>query len=104
MVSIVEQGGFQYKVSEGDTIQVPTIGAEEGAEVVLEKVLLVGEGDELKVGEPVVEGAEVKAKVLNHGKADKVLVVKKKRRKDYKRVNGHRQGFSLLQITSISAK
>ncbi len=104
MVSVVEQGGFQYKVSEGDTIQVPSIGADEGAEVVLDKVLLLEDGDDLKIGEPIVEGAEVKAKVLNHGKADKVLVVKKKRRKDYKRVNGHRQGFSLLQITSISAK
>ncbi len=103
MVSVIEQGGFQFKVSEGDTIRVPYLDAEKGAEVTLDKVLLVGEGESLKIGTPVVEGAEVRAQVVNHGKAEKILVVKKKRRKDYKRKNGHRQPFTELKITSISA-
>lgn len=102
-VSIVEQGGFQYTVSEGDTIRVPLVDAEEGKQISLDKVLLVRSGDTVKVGTPEVEGAKVSAKVLEHGKARKVLVVKKKRRKDYKRKNGHRQDFSQIQITSISA-
>jgi large subunit ribosomal protein L21 len=103
IVSIVEQGGFQFTVTEGDTIQVPQIEEEEGNEVSLEKVLLVREGDAVKVGAPEVEGASVRAKVVVHGKNDKVLVVKKKKRKDYKRRNGHRQPFTQLQITSIKA-
>jgi large subunit ribosomal protein L21 len=103
MVSVVEQGGFQFKVSEGDTIRVPRVEAEEGAEVTLDKVLLIGEGDALKIGTPAVEGAKVRATVVEHGKADKVMVVKKKRRKDYKRKNGHRQPYTTLKINSISA-
>jgi large subunit ribosomal protein L21 len=103
MVCVVEQGGFQFRVSEGDTIRVPRIEAEAGSEVSLDRVLLVGEGESVKIGAPVVEGAEVKATVVDHGKDDKVLVVKRKRRKDYKRKNGHRQPYTRLQIKTISA-
>jgi large subunit ribosomal protein L21 len=103
MITVVEQGGFQFKVSEGDTIKVPLLDVDQGSEVVLERVLLVGEGDSMKIGTPTVDGAEVRAKVLDHGKEDKILVIKKKRRKDYKRKNGHRQPFTTLQITSINA-
>jgi large subunit ribosomal protein L21 len=102
MVTIIEQGGFQYKVSEGDKIQVPFIKAEEGEEITLDRVLLVSKDDDVTVGTPIVEGAEVKAKVIVHGKDKKILVMKKKRRKDYKVKNGHRQDFTQLQITSIS--
>lgn len=104
MITIVEQGGFQYKVSEGDTINVPLIDGEQGDEITLERVLLVGEGDAIRVGTPTVEGAEVKAKIIDHGKSKKVLVMKKKRRKDYKLKKGHRQDYTQLQITSISAQ
>lgn len=103
MVSIVEQGGFQFKVAEGDVINVPLINAEEGAEISLDRVLLLQNGDDLKIGAPEVEGAAVKAKVVAHGKDKKVLVIKKKRRKDYKRKNGHRQDYTSVEITSISA-
>ncbi len=103
MISIVEQGGFQFKVTEGDTINVPLISGEKGEEVTLNRVLLVGEGEEVKIGTPEVEGAEVKAKIVDHGKNRKVLVMKKKRRKDYKKKNGHRQDYTQLQITSITA-
>jgi large subunit ribosomal protein L21 len=103
MFSIVEQGGFQYKVSEGDTIKVPMIQAEKDAEIALEKVLMIGNGDQVTIGSPLVEGAVVKAKVVDHGKYRKVVIMKKKRRKGYKRKTGHRQTFTKLKITSISA-
>jgi large subunit ribosomal protein L21 len=103
MFSIVEQGGFQYKVSEGDTIKVPMIEAEKDAEIALEKVLMIGNGDQVKIGSPLVEGAVVKAKVVDHGKYRKAVIMKKKRRKGYKRKTGHRQTFTKLKITSISA-
>ncbi len=103
MITIIEQGGFQYKVSEGDTINVPFINTEKGNEITLDRVLLIEEESSVKVGTPIVEGAEVKAKVIEHGKDKKILVMKKKRRKDYKIKNGHRQDFTQLQITSINA-
>ena len=100
---IVEQGGFQYTVAEGDTIHVPRVEADEGAEIALDRVLLVRESGDVKVGTPVVDGAEVHAKVVEHGKDKKVLVIKKKKRKDYKRKNGHRQEFTRLEITAVKA-
>lgn len=103
MFSIVEQGGFQYKVSEGDTIKVPMIQAEKDAEIALEKVLMIGNGDQIKIGSPTVEGAVVKAKIVDHGKYRKVVILKKKRRKGYQRKTGHRQTFTKIKITSISA-
>lgn len=103
MISIIEQGGFQYKVKEGDTITVPLIDADAGQEFSVDRVLLISEGDSVKVGTPVVAGAEVKAKILLHGKSDKVMIMKKKRRKDYRLKKGHRQDFTQVQITSISA-
>ena len=102
MITIVEQGGFQFKVAEGDTIQVPLIHGEKDQEITLDRVLLVSDGDSTKIGTPVVEGALVKAKIVDHGKAKKVMIMKKKRRKDYKRKKGFRQDFTRLQITSIA--
>ena len=102
MYSIIEQGGAQFKVTPGATISVPLIDAEKGAEITVDKVLLAADGENIKVGTPVVEGASVTAKVVDHLKARKVLVVKRKRRKDYRRVNGHRQQFTKLQIVSIN--
>jgi large subunit ribosomal protein L21 len=103
MFSIVEQDGFQYKVSQGDTIRVPRLDAEKGSEISLQKVLMVGEGDKVKIGTPLVDGAIVKAKVVDHIKGDKVLIMKKKRRKTYKKKTGHRQLHTTVQIVSISA-
>ncbi|MDD5675026.1 MAG: 50S ribosomal protein L21 [Chitinivibrionales bacterium] len=102
MFMIVEQGGFQFKVSQGDTIRVPLINAEKGQEVTLDKVLLISDGEAVTVGTPVVAGAQAKATVLEHGKGDKVLIIKKRRREDYKRKNGHRQDFTKLQITALA--
>lgn len=102
MFSIVEQGGFQYKVTEGDVIQVPLIDGEAGSELSLDKVLLVANEGDVKIGTPVVDGAEVKAEVVEHGKGDKVVIIKRKRRKDYRLKKGHRQDFTKIKITSIN--
>jgi large subunit ribosomal protein L21 len=102
MFSIIEQGGSQFKVTAGATIRVPLIQAEEGAEVTIEKVLLTADGENIKVGNPVVEGVTVTAKVVDHIKDKKVMIIKRKRRKDYRRVNGHRQKYTRLQIVSIN--
>jgi len=103
MFTIVEHSGSQYKVSEGDLIKVPYIDAEEGKEIVLDKVLLVSKEGSIVVGSPLVSGAVVKATIVDHGKDKKVVVIKKKRRKDYKRKNGHRQCYTNIKITSVSA-
>jgi len=102
MYSIIEQGGSQFKVTPGITIRVPLIDAVEGAEITIEKVLLAADGDNVKVGTPVVQGASVKAKVIDHIKAEKVMIIKRKRRKDYRRKNGHRQQYTRLEIVSIN--
>lgn len=102
MFSIVEQDGFQFKVSQGDTICVPRIDAEKGSEISIQKVLMVGEGDKVTIGTPLVGGAVVKAKVLDHLKGDKVLIMKQRRRKTYKKKTGHRQLYTELEILSIS--
>ncbi len=103
MYSIIEQGGSQFKVTPGMKIRVPLISAEKGTELTINKVLLTGDGESIKVGTPLVDGATVTAKILDHIKAKKVLVIKKKRRKDYKRKNGHRQQYTKLEIVSINA-
>jgi large subunit ribosomal protein L21 len=103
MFSIVEQDGFQFKVSQGDTIRVPRIDAEKGSEIAIQKVLMVGEGGTIKIGTPLVDGAVVKAKVVDHIKGDKVIIMKKKRRKNYKKRTGHRQLHTTLEIVSITA-
>ena len=103
MISIVEQGGFQYKVSEGDVIEVPLVKGEAGQELILDRVLLISEGDDVKVGTPVVAGAEVKAEIVEHGRIKKVMIIKKNRRKDYQRKNGHRQDFTTIKITAVKA-
>lgn len=102
MYSIIEQGGTQFKVTPGATIKVPLIDAIEGTEINIDRVLLTADGDKVTVGTPVVEGASVKAKVLTHEKADKVIIMKRKRRKDYRRKNGHRQQYTKIQIVSIN--
>ena len=98
--AIIKSGGFQYRVTPGMKLQVPTLEGEEGNDVVIEEVLLVG-GSETKIGTPLVSGAKVKAKLLGHGRGKKLIVFKKKRRKGYKLKKGHRQGYSEILIESI---
>lgn len=102
MYAVIETGGKQYKVSEGDVIFVEKLGVEEGEAVTFDKVLVVADGEDVKVGAPVVEGAKVEAKVVKNGKAKKIYVFKMKRKKNYRRKKGHRQPFTKVEISKIS--
>ncbi len=103
MYAVLKTGGKQYRVATGEKIKVEKLPAEVGSEVVINEVLLVGNGEEVKIGAPLVAGASVQAKVLAHGLSDKVTIFKLRRRKHYKKHQGHRQGFTELEITQISA-
>ncbi len=103
MYAVIKTGGKQYRVSEGDTLKVEKLGAEEGAAVEIEQVLMVADGDNIKVGAPYVEGGKVTATVKSHGRGKKVNIVKFKRRKHHMKRQGHRQWYTELQITGISA-
>ena len=102
MYAIVETGGKQFRVEEGATIRVAKLAAEAGSEVSLDKVLMVG-GDEVKIGAPYVADAKVTAKVFEHGRGEKVLVFKKWRRNDSRKLQGHRQDYTALEVTAIQA-
>ena len=102
MLAVVDIAGQQFRVAEDATYYVPRLSADVDSEVTFEKVVLLENGEDVKIGVPVIEGASVKAKVLEHLKDDKVIVFKKKRRKGYKKKNGHRQQLTRIQVTSIS--
>ncbi|MDD6450782.1 MAG: 50S ribosomal protein L21 [Lachnospiraceae bacterium] len=102
MYAVIQTGGKQYKVSEGDIINVEKLNVEEGQKVNFDQVLLVG-GDEMKVGDPVVSGATVEGSVLRNGKAKKVIVYKYKPKTGYHKKNGHRQAFTQVKIEKINA-
>ncbi len=103
MYAIVEIGGQQFKIQKDQMLFVNLLENEAGSELAFDRVLLVADGEKIQVGAPVVEGALVKAKVIEHVKADKVLVFKKKRRKGYQKMNGHRQPMTRIQIEEITA-
>ncbi len=98
--AIVRSGGKQFRVEEGATVRVPSISKEAGESVELE-ALVVGGDEGVKVGAPLVEGARVAATVVDHGRGEKIIVFKKKRRKQYKRRQGHRQDYTTVKIDSI---
>lgn len=102
MYAIVEIAGQQFKVEEGKYVYTHRLKEEEGAEVAFDKVLLIDNDGAVDVGTPTVEGAKISGKVLAHVKGDKVLVFKKKRRKGYQTLNGHRQQYSKVLIENIS--
>ena len=101
MYAVIKTGGKQYKVAPGEKLKVEQIPADVGAEVVLDQVLMIGEGESVRLGRPVVAGAAVKATVVAHGRGDKVRIYKMRRRKNYHRTQGHRQNFTELKIDSI---
>ncbi|MEN8166164.1 MAG: 50S ribosomal protein L21 [Pseudomonadota bacterium] len=103
MYAVVQTGGKQYRVSEGDTIKVEKLGADEGASVELDKVLMVTDGEDVKVGAPYVEGGVVTATVKSHGRGKKVKIIKFRRRKHHMKRQGHRQWYTELQVTGINA-
>ena len=103
MYAIIRTGGKQYQVAAGDTLRVEKLQGEVGDTVELSDVLLVADGENVKVGQPVVDGAMVVAKIAEQGKAKKVLVFKKKKRKGYRVLRGHRQLFTALTIEEVTA-
>jgi len=103
MYAVFRTGGKQYRATEGDVLRLEKIDAEEGASVDFDDVLLIGEGSDIKVGNPVIAGGSVSAKVLRQGKSRKVPVVKFKRRQNYLRQGTHRQFFTEVEITGIKA-
>jgi large subunit ribosomal protein L21 len=103
MYAVIKTGGKQYRVSAGETLKIETVAGDVGSAVVLDKVLMIGEGDKISVGKPLLSGASVKATIVSHGRADKVKIFKMKRRKHYQKHQGHRQNYTEIRIDGISA-
>ena len=102
MYAVIKTGGKQYRVSEGQDLRVEKLSGSEGEAITFSEVLLVG-GDSLKIGKPTVAGASVSATIKKHARAPKIVVFKFRRRKNYRRKNGHRQPYTLVTITGIKA-
>ncbi|WHZ12588.1 MAG: LSU ribosomal protein L21p [Burkholderiaceae bacterium] len=103
MYAVIKTGGKQYRVATGEKIKVEQIAADVGQEIVIDQVLAVGDGEQIRVGTPLVAGATVTVTVLAHGLRDKVRIFKMRRRKHYQKRQGHRQQFTELQIGAIAA-
>jgi large subunit ribosomal protein L21 len=101
MYAVIKSGGKQYKVAPGETLTVEQLAADVGAQIVLDHVLMIGDGDNVRLGQPTVAGATVKATVLAHGRGEKVRIFKMRRRKHYRKQQGHRQNYTELKIDDI---
>src|SRR4051794_31432677 len=101
MYAVIKTGGKQYRVSAGEKLRIEQIPVDVGAEVVLNEVLLVADGEDVKMGAPMVNGATVTAKILSHGRGDKVRIFKMRRRKHYRKSQGHRQNYTEIEIVGI---
>ncbi|MDQ2917246.1 MAG: 50S ribosomal protein L21 [Pseudomonadota bacterium] len=101
MYAVVKTGGKQYKVAPGEKLKVEQLPADVGAEVILDQVLMVGEGETVRLGQPIVAGATVKATVIAHGRGEKIRIFKMRRRKHYQKHQGHRQNYTELEIDAI---
>jgi len=102
MYALVKTGGKQYRVAKDDTILVERIAAEEGAEVILNDIVMLGDGDKVTIGTPTVDGAAVSATVLRQTRGPKIIIFRRKRRKNHRRTQGHRQDLTLLKINDIA--
>ncbi len=103
MYAVIETGGKQHKVTEGEVLKIEKLNAEVGAEVTFDKVMMVKNDDQVTVGQPYVENASVTAEVLEQGKDKKIIVFKYKRKKNYQRMKGHRQLYTAVRIKAIAA-
>jgi large subunit ribosomal protein L21 len=101
MFAVIRTGGKQYKVAPGEKLKVELITADVGSKVVLDQVLMVGDGDTVRLGQPTLAGAAVNATVVGHGRGDKVKIFKMRRRKNYRKHQGHRQGYTEIAIDDI---
>jgi large subunit ribosomal protein L21 len=103
MYAVINTGGKQYKVQQGETLRIEKIAGEVGSKVTFDKVLMVADGENIRVGQPVIETAAVQAIIVEQDKAKKILVFKYKRRKRYRRKQGHRQPYTAIRIDGIEA-
>ncbi len=103
MYAVISTGGKQYKLAQGDVCRVEKLDAEEGATVEIDKVLMIADGDNINIGTPFVEGGKVTATVKSHGRAKKVEIMKFRRRKHHQKRTGHRQYYTEIEVTAISA-
>ena len=103
MYAVIKTGGKQYRVAAGEKLKIEQIPAEVGAEITLDQILMLGEGETVKIGTPLVSGAAVKATVLSQGRHDKVKIFKMRRRNHYQKHQGHRQNYTEIRIDGISA-
>jgi large subunit ribosomal protein L21 len=103
MYAVIKSGGKQYRVEAGKPVRVESLAADVGASIAFEEVLLVGSGDSVKVGAPLVSGAKVKGTVLAHGRGDKVKIFKLRRRKHFQKTQGHRQNYTEVRIDDITS-
>ncbi len=104
MYAVIKTGGKQYKVAAGEKLKVEKLAGDVGSKVVIDKVLMITDGDNTTIGAPLVAGAKVSATVLSHGRGDKVMIFKFRRRKHYRKTQGHRQSFTEIQIDTINSK
>ena len=103
MYAVIKTGGKQYRVIPGEKLKIEQIPADVGAEITLDQILMVGEGESVQIGTPLLTGAAVKATVLSQGRHDKVTIFKMRRRKHYQKHQGHRQNYTEIRIDGISA-
>jgi len=103
MYAVIKTGGKQYRVIQGETLKIETVAGDVGSAIVLDKVLMVGDGDKLSVGKPLLAGATVNATIVSNGRHDKVTIFKMRRRKHYQKHQGHRQNYTEIRIDGISA-
>jgi len=102
MYAVIKTGGKQYRVVQGETLKIETLDGDVGSEIVLDKVLMVGNGDQISVGQPLLDGATVKATIVANGRHKKVTIFKMRRRKHYQKHQGHRQNYTEIRIDGIS--
>lgn len=103
MYAVIKTGGKQYRVAEGETLKIETVDGDVGSAIVLDKVLMVGSGDKVSMGKPLLDGASVKATIVANGRHKKVTIFKMRRRKHYQKHQGHRQNYTEIRIDGISA-
>ncbi len=103
MFAVIRTGGKQFKVTKKETLRVPLMDTEAGKNIDIKDVLMLSDGKDIKVGAPLISGAKVSAKVIEHIRDKKIVIFKKKRRQNYRRTKGHRQGLTVIEITDIKA-
>jgi len=103
MYAVIRTGGKQYRVTEGETLKIETVAGDVGSAIVLDKVLMVGNGDKISMGKPMLSGASVKATIITNGRHDKVKIFKMRRRKHYQKHQGHRQNYTEIRIDGITS-